>query len=175
MWGGGGGWFWGRSRWSCHLSNSRFQLWGLWQRSRGRGGSSCIGSLLCFTLPPSSSSPLSLLLFTLHGGGVLDLPVGINVLRVRMGKVPLEPLFLLVLLAAVLPRALQHRVRVHNGPWFPLHGWRWRRGCLLLFVLLLWFSLLRLLLIGAGISLPLLRLFQFIRPALPLAGVLGRA
>ena len=88
---------------------------------------------------------------------------------------PLEALLLLVLLAAVLPRALQHRVRVDNGPRLPFHGRRWRWCGLLLLLLLLRFSLLRLLLIRAGISLPLLCLFQVVRPPLPLAGVLGGA
>ena len=174
MW-SGGGWLRRRTRGSCYLSNARLQLWSLWERSRRGGGSSCIGSLLRLPLPTSTSSPLSLLLFTLHRGGVLDLTVGVDVLRVRVGKVPLETLLLLVLLAAVLPGALQHCVRVHDGPRLPFHGRRWRWGRLLLLLLLLRFSLLSLLLIRAGISLPLLRLLQVVRPALPLAGVLGRA
>ena len=48
-------------------------------------------------------------------------------------------------------------------------------SCLLLVVLLLGFSLLRLLLVGARVPLPLLRLLHLVRPALPLARVLGGA
>jgi hypothetical protein len=48
-------------------------------------------------------------------GNCAHLSVRTDVLRVRMGQMPLQPLVMLVLLAAVLTRTLQHLVAEHHG------------------------------------------------------------
>ena len=72
------------------------------------------GSVLL--LPPllleQPRPPPPLLLLLLHSGGVLDVAVAVNELRVGVGQVPAQALVMFVLLAAILPRTLEHLVAV---------------------------------------------------------------